>query len=133
MSGIRVLVVEDFDMVRETMELALNADPEIALIGAVATAAEATSVLAQQMADVVVLDLSLPDLDGGELCRQIRRSHPRTHCLLFSGVSDENLVRRSRECGASGWIAKGTGLKELVLRIKETGELGPPPSPSDQG
>lgn len=127
LNSIRVLVVEDFDMVREAMELVLDADPEIALIGAVASAAKARGILAEHTADVVVLDLSLPDLDGDALCRQIRRSDPHTQCLLFSGATDENLVRRTRDCGASGYVAKGTALRELVQLIKETAMLPPPP------
>ena len=122
-----MLVVEDFDLVRETIELVLNAEPQIALIGAVATAAEANRVLGERGADIVVIDLSLPDLDGGELCRQIRRSHPRTQCLLFSAAPDEEIIRRSRECGASGYVAKGASVKELVERIKEISTLAPPP------
>lgn len=118
-------------MLRETMQLVLDADPHIALIGAVATATEAIGVLANESADVVILDLSLPDMDGGELCRRIRRSHPRTQCLLFSGGTDEKLVDRTRECGASGYVAKGTALRELVERIKEVAMLAPPPAALD--
>ena len=110
---IRVLVVDDHEVVREGVSAALAADEQFEVVGAVATAAAALQVARRTRPDVALVDLRLPDLLGDRLCVELRQRLPSTAVVVLSSYMSEDTVRTAMEAGAAAYITKGAGLAEL--------------------
>ena len=125
--AVKLLVVEDNEMVREVMVPHLETDPRVHLIGAVGSAEQAHRHLLLEIPDVVILDLSLSDVPGDELCRQIRSRHPQIHCVFFSGRGDEEMRIKAIESGATAYLAKDSRMTVLIDLIIDVASRPPPP------
>jgi DNA-binding NarL/FixJ family response regulator len=125
---IRVLVVDDHEVVREGLLAALAADGRFEVIAAVPTAAAALAVANRTRPDVALVDLRLPDLMGDRLCAELRQRLPATAVVLLSSYVSEDTMRAAMEAGASAYITKGAGLSELRQTLVDVvaGEPGPP-------
>ena len=112
----RVLYVEDHEDSREMLGLIL----QMALIEAksVGTAAEALSTIQAERFDLYLLDSTLPDLDGFELCRRVRDLDASTPILFFSGAAYEADKQKGLEAGANAYISK-PDIENLLERINE--------------
>jgi two-component system response regulator DevR len=121
---IKVFIVDDHELVREALTTLLETDEEIELVGEAATGRDALAKLSGTKADVALLDLRLPDLDGIELCREIGSAHPEVRCLILTGQPDDSFVAEAILAGAAGYITKGVRIKELasVIRRVAAGE-----------
>ena len=118
-TGIRVLVVEDHQMVAEAVAAALDAEPDIAVVGVVGTAALALERSRALTPDVVVLDYGLPDGMGTAVATQIRAERPATRVVLVTGVDDSvGLVGEAIAAGCAGIVVKHRGLRDLVAAIR---------------
>jgi DNA-binding NarL/FixJ family response regulator len=110
---VRVCVVDDHEIVREGLRSALPNDPAIDVVGEAASGAEALSLVRRQLPDVVVSDYRLPDMTGEELCRRIRAGFPSTAVVILTTYLSEEVVSRSLDAGAAGFVTKAAGLEEL--------------------
>ena len=82
-----------------------------------ATAQEALAQIPTLAVDLIVVDLSLPDMDGIQLVGELRARQPDLRCLMLSGHQERNYVERALAAGACGYIAKGNPL-ELIEAIR---------------
>ena len=110
---VRVLVVDDHEVVREGMSAALGADGQFEVVAAVATASAALQAATRTRPDVALVDLRLPDLMGDRLCAELRRRLPATAVVVLSSYVSEDTVRTAMEAGAAAYITKAAGLAEL--------------------
>lgn len=111
-----VLLVEDDPMIARTLSMGLRYEG-FALSHAASVAA-AMQLLQQQVFELILLDVGLPDGDGINLCRQLRLLHPATPILMLSARTDEGAVVASIEGGADDYIRKPCGLRELSARMR---------------
>jgi DNA-binding NarL/FixJ family response regulator len=116
-SPIRVLVVDDHPMVREGLRSMLTGDG-VLVIAEAGTGAEAVRLTAEQHPDVVLLDLGLPDMDGLGVLGRIRQTDARVPVLVITMHDEAALVRRALQAGASGYVLKGVGRRELLASIR---------------
>lgn len=116
---VRVLVVDDHEVVREGLTAALSSDGQFEVVAAVPTAAAAITVAGRTRPDVALVDLRLPDMPGGRLCRELRQRFPATAVVVLSSYVSEDTVRTAMEAGASAYITKGAGLSELRKALAE--------------
>jgi DNA-binding NarL/FixJ family response regulator len=116
---VRVLVVDDHEVVREGLTATLSSDGQFEVVAAVPTAAAAMIVAGRTRPDVALVDLRLPDLPGGRLCRDLRQRFPATAVVVLSSYVSEDTVRGAMEAGASAYITKGAGLAELRKALTE--------------
>ena len=115
---IRVLIVDDHAVVREGIRHVLSTDSDFEVVGE-ASGGEAAVTLAQSLVpDIVVMDLSMPDLPGLEAARRIRERLPRTAILVLSIHDHPEYVLRSIEAGTQGYLRKDSSPTELRNAIR---------------
>jgi len=114
----RVLLADDHNLVRAGVRRILEAQPGFEVVGEVADGAAALAALAKTPADVLVLDLSMPGMDGFELLRRAREVAPRTKRLVLSMHKDPEYVARAVREGADGYLLKDSAVQELVSAIE---------------
>lgn len=116
--AIRVALAEDQRIVREALGALLAREPDIAMVGEAATGPEAIALAQAERPDVLVLDISLPELDGIEVARTLRVRLPELKVLALSVHSDRHHVREMLKAGAAGYVDKSSALSELVRAIR---------------
>ncbi len=125
MTTLRVLVADDHAMVRKGLRGEIEERPGWTVCGEARTGAEAVALARQLKPDIVVMDFSMPDLNGLEATRQIRRELPRTQVLILTMHDTERLVRDVLAAGARGYLLKSDAGNVLVTAL-ETLQRGKP-------
>jgi len=114
----RILIVDDHAVVRRGVRSLLEAQPEWEIVGEASTGRSALEMVERQNPDVVVLDLSLPELHGLEVTRRIRSSFPRVAVLVLTMHQSEELARQLREAGARAFVLKSDADQDLVKAVE---------------
>ncbi len=115
---IRVLLVDDHDVVREGLRSLLSRTPDIEVAGEASTAAAAVAEAARLRPEVVVLDVRLPDGNGVEVCREIRSERAETRVLMLTSYADDEALFSSIMAGAAGYLLKETRASALLEAIR---------------
>lgn len=118
MQKIRVLVVDDHTIVRDGIYSLLSLTPDIEVVGEAANGREALEMVSKLLPDVVVMDISMPLMDGLEATRQIHKKLPETKILILTQYDDREHVFPVIKAGASGFINKTAASSELVSGIR---------------
>jgi DNA-binding NarL/FixJ family response regulator len=116
---IRVLIADDHRLFAEALEAILGGDERVTVVGRAGDGREAVELTRERKPDVVLMDLSMPVLDGIEATREIRRVSRRIAVLVLTGSNSRADVDRSREAGAAGYVTKDRIASELVEAIVE--------------
>jgi DNA-binding NarL/FixJ family response regulator len=115
---IRVLILDDHDMVADTIAMALSHQPDIEVVATAGTAADALVRAAATRPDVAVVDYQLPDRDGTATATALRDASPGTKVLMLTGSLDERLVLAAIDAGCSGFLTKGAAVGELISAVR---------------
>lgn len=118
MNRIRVLLVDDHVILRDGMKLVLEAAGDFEILGEANSGREGVEMAQRLHPDVVVMDISMPLLNGFEATRQIRQAAPGTRVLAMSAHADSRALSSMAEVGASGYLLKQANGKELVEAIR---------------
>jgi DNA-binding NarL/FixJ family response regulator len=116
---VRLLLVDDHEVVREGLRGILNRDARYEVVGAASSGAEAVRAAGALRPDVVLLDLRLPDRPGEEVCRAIGDASPRSAIVVLTTDTREEAVRASAESGAHAYVTKSAGLQELRTVLEQ--------------
>jgi DNA-binding NarL/FixJ family response regulator len=116
---LRVLIADDHRLFAEALEAILAADDRIEVVGQASDGAQAVELARTLDPDVVLMDVSMPVLDGFEATREIRAASEGTRILMLTGSNSRADVDRSREAGASGYVTKDRIASELVEALLE--------------
>ena len=116
---LRVLIADDDRLFAEALEAILAADERIEVVGQASDGSEAVQLARSLRPDLVLMDVSMPVLDGFEATREIREESEHTRVLMLTGSNSRADVDRSREAGASGYVTKDRIASELVATIVE--------------
>jgi DNA-binding NarL/FixJ family response regulator len=119
---LRILVVDDHPAFRRALTSALRMVKDIEVAGEAGGGVDATRQAVESDADLVLMDLSMPDLNGIEAMRRIHESKPDLPVVILTAHADPGVEREAREAGASGFLAKGTALEELVVVLHEAAD-----------
>ena len=117
MSRISVFITDDHYMVIEGIRSLLQDDDEIELIGYASNAASCLAFLKQQQPDVILMDISMPDMSGIELCKEVKEEYPMIRILGLSTFNQKSFVMKMMENGATGYLLKNASKKELSKAI----------------
>jgi DNA-binding NarL/FixJ family response regulator len=115
---IRLLIVDDHPIVTEGLRLILQDQPEIVIANHALNGAKAMSLLKEEQFDVVLLDISLPDMSGVDLCKHIKKEHQHIKVLVLSTFNDRSVILQMIQSGAMGYLFKNTQSEELIKAIK---------------
>src|SRR3712207_4229376 len=113
----RIIIVDDHEVVREGVRAALANDPRITVVGEAATGEEAVRCVRRTLPDIALVDLRLPDMRGEDLTRRLVRDFPQTAVVILTTYLSEETVRASLDAGAVGYVTKAAGLPALVAAI----------------
>jgi len=116
--AIRVLVADDHMIVRTGIRHVLESEPDIEVVGEAGSGSEAISLASELKPDVVVLDISMPDLSGLEVAASLRSGTGTTRVLILSMHDDAEYVLESVRAGAHGYLLKDTAATELRNAIR---------------
>jgi DNA-binding NarL/FixJ family response regulator len=116
---VRVLVVDDHQAFRHALSSALDMVADIEVAGQAGGGIAACDEAEQLEPDVVIMDLSMPDLSGIDAMKRIHERRPDLPVVILTAHADDGVEREAREAGASGFLPKGTGLRDLVLVLHE--------------
>ena len=116
---IRVLIADDHRLFAEALEAILAGDARVEVVGRARNGREAIELARELRPDVVLMDISMPVMDGVEATRSIRKARPRTAVLMLTGSNSRTDVARSREAGAAGYVTKDRIASQLVEAIVE--------------
>lgn len=115
---IRLLIVDDHALVRSGLKQIFAAEEDIQIVGEAATSAQATELLRLHGADVVLLDISMPDKNGLETLRLLRGSWPELAVLMLSMYPDDQYAVRCVKAGASGYLNKNCSAAMVIEAVK---------------
>jgi DNA-binding NarL/FixJ family response regulator len=115
---IRVLIVDDHAVVRGGLQRLLGGVTDFEVVGAVADGLAAVAAAAQQCPDVVVMDLSMPLVDGVEATRRLRTVAPEARVVVLTSTFDRARIADAIEAGAVGFLLKDADPDALVRRIR---------------
>jgi two-component system, NarL family, response regulator NreC len=117
MDKVRVLLVDDHTVVRRGLRKILESTAEIEVVGEVGDGAHAVEATTSLQPDVVLMDVSLPGMNGIEATRRIAAATPAAHVLMLSMHADEQYVVQSAAAGAKGYVLKDADDQDLVAAI----------------
>jgi DNA-binding NarL/FixJ family response regulator len=120
-ADLKVLLVDDHEVVRAGLRALLDAQDDMTVVGEAGTAEEGVRRVGYDEPDVVVLDVRLPDASGIEACREIRSRFPEVRVLMLTSFADEEALMAAILAGASGYVLKRVKSDELVTDIRRVG------------
>lgn len=123
--SIRVLVVDDHQIVRDGLVALLGALDGMEVVGAASDGREALHLVEESQPDVVVMDIQMPELDGIEATRFVTGRHPGVRVVMLTMNEDDDTVLSAIRAGASGYLLKGAGAEEVqhAVRAAATGGM----------
>jgi DNA-binding NarL/FixJ family response regulator len=121
---LRVLVVDDHPAFRRALTSALRMVKDIEVAGEASGGIAAAQQAAEVEPDLVLMDLSMPDLNGIDAMRRIHKKTPDLPVVILTAHADPGVEKEALAAGASGFLAKGTALEDLVLVLLEAAAEG---------
>ncbi|GHO96103.1 DNA-binding response regulator [Reticulibacter mediterranei] len=121
---IRVLLADDHDILRQGLKLLLAAQPDIEVVGEARTGKEAIEQAQELQPDIIVMDISMAEMDGMEACQHIRMQHPNIQVLMLTMHESEEYFLQSLRMGAAGYIVKKAAPADLCMAVRTTAHGG---------
>jgi two-component system, NarL family, nitrate/nitrite response regulator NarL len=116
---IRVLIADDHPLFAETLTALLATEPRIEVVGTAGDGKEAVRLWRKLEPDVILMDISMPVMDGFEATRRIRKEHDDACVLMLTGSNSRTDVDRARKAGAAAYVTKDRIAAELIEAIVE--------------
>ena len=131
--NVKVFIIEDHEIVREAVAELIEQEPDMKVVGYAAGGREALEKLSTTNVDFLLVDVSLPEMSGIDLIREIQIRHPSVLCLVVSGHNEALYAGQARSVGASGYLTKSEAGHNLVPAIRQilsgsTYFAAPPPA-----
>src|SRR6266487_948841 len=126
--SLSIAIVEDLDAVRNGLKEFISLNTDFIVVGAYKNGEEALANLPLVEADIVIMDISLPGMNGIECIRQVKDKSPKTQFMMFTVYENDEKVFEALKAGASGYLLKNTGLLQIAESVKELHDGGSPMS-----
>lgn len=116
--AITILLADDHDIVREGLRALLEMAGDLTIVGEACTGSEAVAEAERVQPRVVLMDITMPGLDGVEACRRIRQRLPETLVLFLTMHEADDYVFRAVQAGASGYVIKRSAATDLIAAVR---------------
>lgn len=115
---IRVMIAEDQELIRQSLEIILDNKPDIELVGIAENGKEALELVRKKLPDIILMDIRMPEMDGVKCIQAIKEKYPQIKIIVLTTFDDDEYVYNSLRYGASGYLLKGISSKELLDSIR---------------
>jgi DNA-binding NarL/FixJ family response regulator len=119
---IRLLIVDDHPVVRDGLRATFTGEPDIEVVGEAGNGLQAIEMVAAHQANVVLMDLRMPELDGVRAIRRLRETAPDTRILVLTTFDTDSDVLPAIEAGATGYLLKDASTDELLRAVRAAHE-----------
>jgi DNA-binding NarL/FixJ family response regulator len=119
MRRLKVVVIDDHKLMRDAVRVSLEREDDLTVVADAGSAENLTSLVGQTGADVVLLDVRMPGIDGLNALGQLREKYPSVSVVMFSGIDDPALVRAALERGAAAFVLKHVDPRDLAGAIRQ--------------
>src|SRR5436190_17534041 len=126
--SISLSIVEDLDEVREGLKQFISLSPEFKVLDTFKTAEEAVYTIPKLKPDIVIMDISLPGMNGIDCIKEIKNKVPKTQFMMFTVYENDEKVFEALKAGASGYLLKKTPPAKIIESLKELYKGGSPMS-----
>ena len=114
---IQTLIVDDHQIVLDGIRLMLASHENINVVAEAHNGQEAIDYVIDHQVDIVVMDLNMPEVNGLEACKSIKKSNPHIKILILSMISEHKMIQRVMDIGANGYMLKNSGQEEIIDAI----------------
>ena len=121
----RILVADDHPIVRHGLKTLLSADPAWDVIAEAEDGVEAVEKAARLNPDLVILDVTMPRMNGLEACRRIRKSNPQCEVLIVTQHDSPQMMREALDAGARGYVVKSNAARDLLAAVAAVSQHQP--------
>ncbi|HEY6284394.1 MAG TPA: response regulator transcription factor [Ktedonobacteraceae bacterium] len=118
MTKTRIMIVDDHEVVRLGMHAALEAEPDLTVVGEASNGAEALAKMPVLDPQLILMDVRMEKMNGIEACREIKSRNPEVHILMITSYTDDDAVISSILAGASGYLLKHVSRADLLRSIR---------------
>src|SRR5258707_2441562 len=118
MTKTRIMIVDDHEVVRLGMRAALEAEPDLTIIGEASNGAEALAKVGVLDPQLILMDVRMEKMDGIEACREIKSLHPQVLILMLTSYTSDDAIAASVLAGASGYLLKHLSRAELLRSVR---------------
>jgi DNA-binding NarL/FixJ family response regulator len=118
-SPIRILIADDHRLFAEALQAILVGDPRMEVVGIATTGQDAVKQALALRPDLVLMDISMPGMDGIEATRRLRKKHPTACVIMLTGSDAQQDIDAARKAGAAGYVTKDRIAAELIDQIIE--------------
>src|SRR6202041_937702 len=118
MKTLRILIADDHDLMRRGVKTLLQSHAGWEICGEAHTGREAVAQAEELKPDIAILDISMPDLNGVDAARRIRKESPNTEILILSVHYSDQLIRDILEAGVRGYIVKSDSDRDLIIAVE---------------
>lgn len=114
---VRVVLADDHAVVRKGIREFLEEDPTIRVVGEASDGVEALALIAREHPDVAVVDIQMPNLNGMEATRRVKKEFPQTRVLMLTAYDDDPYILAALQAGAKGYLLKTASSAELINAV----------------
>lgn len=118
MDKIKLLIVDDHHILVDGLKNLFDQTAHIQVIGTAMTGEECRRALLHELPDVILLDISLPDVNGIDLCKEIKTAYPEIKIVALSSFNEYAIVRRMIDQGVSGYVVKNAMPEEIIQSVE---------------
>jgi DNA-binding NarL/FixJ family response regulator len=118
MIPVRIMLVDDHPLIREAIAHLVASAPDFEVVGEAANGQECMERVAELRPDIVVLDIAMPDMNGEQVSRELRRRYPGIKIIALSGYNDRQFVRAMTKAGAKAYVVKSASGRELIHALR---------------
>lgn len=118
MSKLRILLAEDHETIRDGLKLLINSQPDMEIVGEADNGRVALHLAQELLPDVVVMDVSMPELNGLQATRKLKQKCPQVKVLTLTRHTDDGYLQQLLQAGASGYVLKQSKSAELLRAIR---------------
>jgi DNA-binding NarL/FixJ family response regulator len=118
MKPVRIVLADDHPLIREAIGHLVGSTPEFELVGEAANGKECLARVQELHPDILVLDIAMPEMNGEQVAREIRRRWPEVKVIALSGYTDRQFVHAMTKAGAKGYVVKSASGRELIHALR---------------